>query len=383
MKTVIKSKLPEIGTTIFTKMSHMANEYGALNLSQGFPDFDCSPLLHEALEKFTKDGYNQYAPMQGSRLLREKVAEKTSSLYHTNYDVDDEITITAGATQAIFTVIMACIERDDEVIVFGPAYDCYEPAIRLNGGITNYINLEAPNYRVNFDVLEERINSKTKMIIINSPHNPTGAIWTDEDMKRLEKILEGTAILVLSDEVYEHIIFEDETHCSVVSYPGLASRAFTVSSFGKTYHITGWKLGYCLGPKKLMDEFRKVHQFNVFSCSHPNQLAIADFMDHKEEYLGLGKMYQQKRDRFLKGIEGSRFKCTPAKGTYFQLLDYAQISDLPDVEMAEKLVKENGIASIPVSVFYEDAPKNDRMLRFCFAKGDETIDRAIDIIKSI
>jgi len=379
---MIKSKLPYIGTTIFTKMSAMASEYGALNLSQGFPDFDGSIELQDLVTSSMQNGYNQYAPMQGALSLRESIAEKTKKLYHKSVDVNDEITVTAGATQAIFTIITACISPEDEVIVFGPAYDCYEPAVELCGGITHYINLNAPNYSVDFDELKSRINFKTKMIIINSPHNPTGSVWRHEDMLQLEKVVSDTSIIVLSDEVYEHILFDENKHCSAVSYPELASRSFTVSSFGKTYHVTGWKLGYCIAPKPLMDEFRKVHQFNVFSCNHPLQLALAEFMKKENEYLDLSDMYQKKRDVFVNGISNSRFKLQPTNGTYFQLLDYSDISDKPDVEMAEELVVKHGIASIPISVFYK-TPPNDKMLRFCFAKGEETLIKACEILNTI
>ncbi|MFT4659987.1 MAG: methionine aminotransferase [Patiriisocius sp.] len=379
----MKSKLPNVGTTIFTKMSTMANEYNALNLSQGFPDFDGSSVLHELVQKNIRKGHNQYAPMQGEPTLREAIAYKTKRLYGHSYDKDLEITVTAGATQAIFTIITACVFPGDEVIVFGPAYDCYEPAITLCGAKTKYINLKAPDYKVNFNELSQRINEKTRMIIINSPHNPTGAIWSDEDMLTLEKLLEDTEIIVLSDEVYEHILFDGQKHCSIASYPGLAERAFSVSSFGKTYHITGWKLGYCLAPKKLMAEFRKVHQFNVFSCNNPMQKALAEFMEDKSQYLNLPSFYQGKRDLFVNGLKGSRFKFIPTEGTYFQLLDYSDISDLGDVEMAEFLVKNHGIASIPISVFYDDAPKEDRMLRFCFAKSEETIAQGCEILNAI
>ncbi len=380
---MINSKLPNTGVTIFTKMSGMAKKYEALNLSQGFPDFEGSSELHALVGRYIQEGNNQYAPMQGALTLRQAIADKTKKLYGVDYNVENEITVTAGATQAIFTAITACISKDDEVIVFGPAYDCYEPAIQLCGGITKFINLEAPDYKLPLDKLVGQISHRTKMLIINSPHNPTGAVLTHEDMLQLQTILKDTNIIVISDEVYEHIIFDGANHRSIVSYPELAKRAFVISSFGKTYHITGWKIGYCIAPRTLRKEFQKVHQFNVFSCNHPVQLALAEFMQKEDEYTGLLAMYQKKRDVFIKGLHGSKFKFVPTTGTYFQLLDYSQIDSIPDIEMAEKLVKDYGIAAIPISVFYKNPPEEDRMLRFCFAKGEETLLRACEILKSI
>jgi methionine transaminase len=379
---MIGSKLPNVGTTIFTVMSKLAAENNAINLSQGFPDFLCSTELVALVNKAMLSGMNQYAPMAGLMSLRERIAEKTASLYKANYDPDTEITVTSGATQAIFTAITAVVREDDEVIVFEPAYDCYQPAIELNGGKTIYHQLKAPDYFIDWEELKKRISHRTKMIIINTPHNPTGSILTEEDMQMLEKITHNTDIIILSDEVYEHIIFDGHTHESVARFPKLAERSFIISSFGKTYHTTGWKLGYCLAPENLMSEFRKVHQFLVFCANTPIQHALAEFMKQKDQYLGLGNFYQQKRDFFNGLIKGSRFSFKPSAGTYFQLLNYSGLSKEKDTEYAVRLTKEFGIASIPVSVFYHD-PTDDLMLRFCFAKKEETLEKAAAIINRI
>lgn len=378
---VIASKLPTVGTTIFSVMSKLASEHNAINLSQGFPDFNCSPVLVELVNKYMKEGHNQYSPMPGVMTLREAIAEKTEELYSAKYDPDAEITITAGATQAIFTAIAAIVREDDEVIIFEPAYDCYQPAIELNGGKTIYIQLKAPKYNIDWDEVKKVINHRTKMIIINTPHNPTGSIMTAADMAKLEKITRNTDIVILSDEVYEHIIFDDE-HQSVTRYPRLAERSFVVSSFGKTYHTTGWKMGYCLAPKNLMTEFRKVHQYVVFACNTPVQYALAEFIKQKEHYLELGKFYQQKRDHFARLLKGSRFSFEPANGTYFQLLRYEGMTDEKDTDYAVRLIKEAGIASIPISVFYHK-PVDNHVLRFCFAKKEETLEQAAEMLRKI
>lgn len=378
----IASKLPRAGTTIFSVMSKMAADHNAINLSQGFPDFECPPDLVEEVNKAMKAGHNQYAPMPGLMLLRERIAEKTEGLYGAKYDPETEITVTAGATQAIYTAIAATIREGDEVIIFEPAYDCYEPAIELNGGKTIYMQLQAPDYSINWEALKKVVNHHTRMIIINTPHNPTGAVMTAEDMQKLEKLTKNTDIIVLSDEVYEHILFDDRRHESAARYPGLAERSFIVSSFGKTYHTTGWKMGYCIAPKNLMAEFRKVHQFLVFSCNMPMQYALAEYLKKKKHYQSLGSFYQKKRDKFIKLIKGSRFSLEPAAGTYFQLLRYNSITDEKDTDFAIRLIKENGIASIPISVFYHK-PVFDGMLRFCFAKKDETLERAAEILLKV
>ena len=378
----ISSKLPQVPTSIFAIMSKMADDYGAINLSQGFPDFPVSEELINLVTKYMKGGLNQYAPMPGVLSLRGAISEKVKFLYGANYSPDTEVTVTAGATQALFTAIMALVKEGDEVIVFTPAYDSYVPAIELSGGKPVFIQLTAPDYHINWDNVMKVINSKTRMIIINSPHNPSGSILQKEDLLALEKITRDNDIIILSDEVYEHIIFDDYRHQSVSLFPKLAQKSLVVGSFGKTFHATGWKVGFCLAPENLMKEFRKVHQFNVFGVNSPVQYAIAEFMQNKENYVRIGSMYQKKRDLFLKAIEGSRFKPLPCHGTYFQLLDYSKITKSSDVRYAEKLTKENKIASIPVSVFYND-PADRKVLRFCFAKTDETIIKAAEILKSI
>lgn len=378
----ISSKLPHVGTTIFTVMSQMAQEHKALNLSQGFPNFEASPDLIRFTTAAMKKGYNQYAPMAGALTLREQIAIKTKRLYGKSYDVAAEITVTAGATQAIFTIISAFIRKEDEVIIFKPAYDCYEPAIELMGAKTVAIQLELPNFSVDWEVVKKAITPQTKMMIINSPHNPTGTIWSKEDMQQLSDLLEGTDILLLSDEVYEHIIFDGAHHQSAALFPKLAERAFIIVSFGKTFHITGWKLGYVLAPKELMVEFRKVHQFNVFSVHHPSQLGLAEYLKNEENYLSLPSFYQQKRDVFLGALEASRFKTKPTQGTFFQLLEYPDISSENDVDFSIRLVKEFGIAAIPISVFNTKSATMN-VLRFCFAKTDETLLKAAELLCKI
>ena len=376
------SKLPNVKTTIFTIMSKLAKEHNAINLSQGFPDFDTDPKLIELVSNAMKDGYNQYAPMQGVFALREQVSEKFNNLYQSTYHPDTEITITSGATQAIFTIVSAFIHKDDEVIMFKPAYDCYEPAIDLHEGKPVYVQLEAPNFRINWNKVKQLINTKTKMIIINSPHNPSGTIWSKDDMLTLENIVKDTDIIVLSDEVYEHIIFDGKPHQSLCLFPYLKERSFIVASFGKTFHNTGWKIGYCVAPKTLMHEFRKVHQFNVFCVNHPMQIAFAEYLKNENNYLSLNNFYQEKRDFFLNGIKNSRFKFIPSQGTYFQLLGYSAITDENDIEFAKRLVVEHQIATIPISVFNTEE-LDQKMLRFCFAKKEETLQKAIEILCEI
>ena len=378
----IYSKLPKIGTTIFTTMSNLANDHGAINLSQGFPDFDVDERLKHLAIKYIKKGPHQYAPMQGALPLREAIYVKVNAMYNASYDVEKEITITAGATQAIYTAISAIIKENDEVILFTPAYDCYEPAIEICGGKPVFIQLQAPDFAINWEEVKKLISPKTRMIIINSPHNPTGSVLTKRDFIALEKIISDTGIIVLSDEVYEHLVYDDHTPQSVVSYPKLASSAIAVFSFGKTFHVTGWKLGYVLAPENLMHEFRKVHQFNVFSCNHPFQLAIAEYIKDEENYLTLSAFYNKKRKLFLEMVNASRFKAVPSKGTYFQLLNYEEISSLPDIEMAKKMTIENKLASIPISVFYH-SKKDPKFLRFCFAKKDETLKKAGEILTQL
>ncbi|WP_418638073.1 methionine aminotransferase [Winogradskyella sp.] len=376
------SKLPNVGTTIFTVMSALAKEHHALNLSQGFPNYPSSQKLNDFVTNAMNNGYNQYAPMAGNLELRMAIAHKYELLYNSSYHPEKEITVTAGATQAIYTIISAFVRPNDEVIIFKPAYDCYEPAVEINGGQTIPIQLSAPNYKVNWEEVASKISSQTKMIIINSPHNPSGMIWSKDDMLQLQKLTKDTNILVLSDEVYEHIVFDDAQHQSACLFEDLKQRSFITASFGKTFHNTGWKIGYCCAPEILMSEFRKVHQFNVFSVHHPSQKGISDYMQDSKTYLGLNAFFQQKRDLFLNLISESRFKFQPSQGTYFQVLDYSNITDDYDVDFAKRLTRDFKIAAIPLSVF-NDNGKDDKVLRFCFAKTDDTLIRASEILCKI
>jgi methionine aminotransferase len=378
----LSSKLPDASTSIFAVMSKLSHEEKALNLSQGYPDFPSSPKLIELVHKAMKEGYNQYAPMPGIYALREAISDKIETLYGTQYDPETEVTVTAGATQAIFTIITALIQKDDEVIIFAPAYDCYDPAIRLNGGKTVELELKAPDYKVDWEQVKASISEKTRMIIINTPHNPTGTILSREDMLKLEELVKETKIMILSDEVYEHLIYDGFEHQSIARFSGLAERSFLVASFGKTFHNTGWKMGYCAGPSALMTEFRKVHQFNVFSVNHPIQKALATYLEDKEHYLSLPKFFQAKRDLFLNAIKNSKFSFIPSSGTYFQLLDFSSISGENDMELAKKWTRERKLASIPVSAFYIQGTDH-KVLRFCFAKSDETLLKGAEILNAI
>ena len=379
---LIKSKLPKVGTTIFTVMGQLAAENNAINLSQGFPDFESSQELIGLVNDAMKKGLNQYAPMAGVISLREEISKKIENLYGCSYNPETEITVTAGATQAIYTAIAAMIREDDEVIIFTPAYDCYEPAIELNGGKTIFVQMHAPDYKINWEQVKKLITQRTKMIIINTPHNPTGSVLEDEDMLALEKIVSDTDIVLISDEVYEHIIFDGKKHQSAAKFPGLAERSFIISSFGKTFHNTGWKMGYCVAPKNLMVEFRKVHQFIVFSANTPVQYALAEYLKNENNYLELNNFYQHKRDLFTSLVKDSKFEILPSSGTYFQLLRYSDITDEKDTEYAIRLTKEHQIASIPVSVFYHQKV-DEKVLRFCFAKKEETLERAAEILNAI
>jgi len=378
----ISSKLPDATTSIFAVMSKLAHQEKAINLSQGYPDFPSSPQLIELVNKAMKDGFNQYAPMPGVFSLRETISEKLAYLYKTVYHPEDEITITAGATQAIYTIISAFVKRNDEVIIFAPAYDCYDPAVRLNGGITKEVELKAPFYKIDWKVVENLISEHTKMIIINTPHNPTGTVMSKADMQELERLTGDTNIVILSDEVYEHLVYDGLKHQSVARFPRLAERSFLVASFGKTFHNTGWKMGYCAGPAVLMKEFQKVHQYNVFSVNHPIQKALTVYLQQRDNYLSLPNFFQAKRDLFLEAIKGSRFKFNPSSGTYFQLLSYADISEEFDLDLAKKWTKELKVASIPVSAFYKQGTDH-KVLRFCFAKSDETLLKGAEILNRI
>ncbi len=378
----ITSKLPHVGTTIFTTINQLARAHNAINLSQGFPNFDPDPELLELVSEAFKKGHNQYAPMQGALSLREAISEKIERLYGNYYHPESEITVTAGATQAIFTTIATFIRPKDEVIVIEPAFDCYYPAISLFGGKSIPLPLEGNDFKMNWSAFKSALSPKTKMVIFNTPHNPTGTIWSENDMLQLQDILRGTNIILLSDEVYEHIVFDGEPHESAAKYPDLVARSVICSSFGKTFHATGWKVGYCVGPKYLMEEFQKVHQFNVFSVNHAMQIALAEYLKDPQHYVNLGGFYQEKRDVFLNAIRSSRFKMIPSEGTYFQLLDYSDITDEKDTVFAERLIKEHKLASIPVSVFCK-GDYDKKFLRFCFAKTDDVLEKASEILNSI
>jgi methionine aminotransferase len=373
----VTSKLPQSGTTIFTVMSALAAEMGAINLSQGFPDYDCAPELTELVNKAMQDGYNQYAPMAGMMTLRERIAAKTEKLHGAIYNPDTEITITAGGTQGVFTAISAVVHPNDEVIVFEPAYDCYAPAIKLMGGVVKSMELEPPDYRIKWDMVRRLVNNRTRMIILNSPQNPTATILQKEDIDELSVIVKNQDILILSDEVYEHLIYDGQTHHSMAKYPDLQQRSFIVSSFGKLFHTTGWKLGYVLAPANLMQEFRRIHQFMVFCVNSPMQVAIAEYLKNEETYLSLAAFFQEKRDRFRAGMEQTRFGLLPCAGSYFQSVTYGDITDEKDTDLAIRLTKEFGVASIPTSGFYSRSTDH-HVLRFCFAKKPETLDRAIE-----
>lgn len=375
----LNSKLPQAGTSIFSVMSSMAQAHNAINLAQGFPDFDCSPELKNLVSKAMDLGHNQYAPMPGLMKLREQIAQKTESLYSAVYNPETEITIVPGATLGIYATINALIKENDEVIVIEPAYDSYIPSIELAGGKAIVYEMQFPEYRIDWDQIRKLINIRTRMIIINSPHNPSGSILSSEDMRKLEKLITNTDALILSDEVYEHIIFDGIEHQSVARYPKLAQRSIIVSSFGKTYHTTGWKMGYLLAPENIMAQIRKAYQFMAFAANTPIQHAYAEILQNKELYLGLGAFYQEKRDLFRRGLKSSKFKMIDCNGSYFQSVTYEKISEQSDVEMANYLCKEIGVASIPVSAFY--MRKTDhKVLRFCFAKSNDTLNKALDIL---
>jgi methionine aminotransferase len=374
---LVNSKLPNVGTTIFTTMSALAREHNAINLSQGFPDFSCDPKLLDLANKHMMNGFNQYAPMQGVIQLRETIANIISTCYHSHYNPDTEITITAGATQGIYTAIAAFINKGDEVIVFEPAYDSYIPNIEINGGVAIRIPLVYPDYHIDWEAVKGAINSRTKAIIINSPHNPTGSVIGEKDIEALRALTAGTGIFIISDEVYEHLIFDELPHQSMLRYPDLLERSFVCFSFGKVYNCTGWKLGYCIAPAPLMKEFRKVHQFNCFSCFTPSQVALATFLKNREAYLGLSSFMQAKRDTFIHLMQSTRFDLLTSHGSYFICAKYNRISDEADKDFAIRLTKEAGVATIPVSAFYQDS-KDDKVLRFCFSKNEDTLERAVE-----
>lgn len=367
------SKLPDVGTTIFTIMSQMAADHGAINLSQGYPDYDGPAALTERLAWYTTHGHNQYAPLAGIAPLRAQVAAKVERFYDHRIDADTQVTVTPGATEAIFCAVHAVVRPGDEVIMFDPVYDSYDPAVRLAGGVPVHLVLAAPAYRIDWQAVERAITPRTRMIMVNSPHNPSGSVLDADDLRALLDIAERHDLIVISDEVYEHLVFDGQPHCSVLRVPRLAARSYAIFSFGKTFHVTGWKTGYCVAPPALMVEFKRVHQFVAFVTATPLQYALADFMTHHPEHLDqLPAFYQRKRDLFLAAMAGSRFRLTPSAGTFFQLAEYSAVSSLDDMRMVEWLTKEIGVAAIPMSVFYQSPPAQ-RYVRFCFCKEDDTL----------
>lgn len=378
----IKSKLPEVGTTIFTVMSALATEYKAVNLGQGFPDFAMSAELTGLVNEAMQNGYNQYSPMPGWMPLREAIAEKVQFLYSAAVNPDTEITITPGGTYAIYTALTTVLQPGDEVIVFEPAYDSYIPNIVVNGATPVRINLQFPEYKINWSEVRQKITARTRMIMLNSPHNPTGAVLSENDIQELRSIVRDTNIIIVSDEVYEHIIFDDVQHQSILRYPDLLQRSFVCFSFGKVYHCTGWKLGYCIAPAEFTKEFRKVHQFNCFSCHTPSQVALAAFLRKRDSYLTLGSFLQKKRDYFLQLMQNTRFTMLDSKGSYFICAQYNRISDESDRDFAIRITKEFGVAVIPVSAFYQQGTDN-KVVRFCFGKKDETLALAAERLSHI
>lgn len=376
----MQSKLPHVGTTIFTVMSKMAQDHGAINLSQGFPDFDCPEQLKQLVAHYLNDNKNQYPPMAGIPELRQEIANKVQAFYGCAVDPDTEITVTSGATEALFNAIQCVVQPGDEVIMFDPAYDSYEPAIRLAGGIPVRIGMSLPDYKIDWNLFENALNKRSKLVIINTPHNPCGTVLSQADIDTLAILTEKYGTYVLSDEVYEHMVFDKQRHESVLRHEALATRSFAVFSFGKTFHATGWKLAYCVAPAALTEEFRKVHQFVTFTSTSFIQYAIADFMKECPQHaIELPTFYQQKRDQFCALIEHSRFRFTPSKGTYFQLVNYSEISDIPDQEFCNFLTQEKGVAAIPLAPFYSEAP-DTRVIRFCFCKDESTLAAAADIL---
>lgn len=382
MSPTIHSKLPNVGTTIFTSMSVLSMQHQAINLGQGFPDFPMDPVLLDLVNKAMHDGYNQYVHMNGWPALREQLSEKIFSLYGNRVDADASITITPGATYAIYTALTAILQPGDEVIVFEPAYDSYIPNIEINGGVAVTIPLDFPSYRINWNKVREKLSDRTRAIIINSPHNPTGVVLEESDIDALRSIVEGRNMFIISDEVYEHLIFDQKPHLSILRYPDLLERSFVTYSFGKVFHCTGWKMGYCVAPADMMKEFRKVHQFNCFTSNSPVQIAFAAYLKNPTTYLYPAIQLQEKRDYFLEKMKPTRFKPLPTSGSYFQLYSYSQISNEPELAFAQRLTREYGVATIPVSAFYKN-PVDHQVIRFCFAKREETLDAAAERLMKV
>lgn len=376
------SKLSNVGTTIFSQMTQLASENDAINLSQGFPDFMPDSELLDLVDHFIKKGFNQYAPMGGMIGLKEEIARKIENSHQAVYHPDSEITVTAGGTQAIFTTIATFVKKDDEVIIFEPAYDCYEPTVELFGGIVKRFEMKSPDYEIDWNTVKNLVSDKTKMIILNNPNNPSGKILKENDIQELIKIVEGTSILILSDEVYENIVFDGKQHLSICKYPELKNRSLLVASFGKLFHVTGWKVGYCAAPKYLTDEFRKIHQFNVFSVNTPIQMALAEYMKNDDHYNYLNQFFQEKRDFLRKGLSNTSFELLDCEGTYFQALKYDKISDKNDFDFATELTVHHKVASVPFSSFYQNK-MNENVIRLCFAKKRETLEKAIENLSKL
>jgi methionine aminotransferase len=374
----LRSKLPSGGVSIFAVMTRLANDVGAINLSQGFPDFETSPELIDTVAKYMREGYNQYAPMPGVAALREALASKIERLYGRRYDPVTEITVTTGATEALFVALTAFVHSGDEVLMFQPAYDSYPPAVILSGGTPVYVTLRYPDYRIDWDEVRRKVSSRTRVIVVNSPHNPTGMMWTADDVRELARVLQGTDAVVIADEVYEHIVFDGARHESFARYPEVAERAVIISSFAKTYHTTGWKVGYCAAPPALTSEIQSIHQWVTFAVNHPAQMAYADIVRRNPECADVTAFYQGRRDAFRSLVVGSRFKTMACRGTFFQMLDYSAISDERDTDFALRLTREHGVAAIPISPFLSDGEKAGPVLRFCFAKRDQTLERAAE-----
>ena len=378
----IRSKLPKVGTTIFTRMSKLAEEHQAINLAQGFPEFDCSPDLQKLVDKFIRSGKNQYAPMAGVMALREAIAQKVFATSQAEYHPESEITITSGATEALYVAISTVVNPGDEVIVFEPAYDSYVPAIEMNGGIPVFVTLDPQYEYIDWEIVRSKVTEKTKAIVVNTPHNPTGKVWTASDLEQLDLLAEKNNLFVISDEVYEHIVFDGLQHISAASIPSLAARTFLCGSFGKTFHVTGWKVGYCLAPKEFTAEFRKIHQFMVFSVITPFQFAIAEFLKEPDHYLSVSSFYERKRNIFNEAIKDTGLILKPSEGSFFQNVSYQNLSEEHDLVLAERLTKEAGVASIPLAAFYGE-PTDFRVLRFCFAKNDDTLLRAAELLNGV
>lgn len=379
---MLPSKLPQVGTTIFTVMSKMASDHGAINLSQGFPNFNCYPYLMDLVNQYMRDGYNQYAPMSGVPILKQRIAEKTLISFGLSIDPEKEVTVVSGATEAIFAAVTAVVSPGDEVILLEPSYDSYAPAVELSGGIPVYVPLRLPDFSVDWDRVAAAITDRTRLIMVNTPHNPCGYVWTKEDLDNLVSLIQDRNIYIVSDEVYEYITFDGRSHLPLMTHPLLRERTFACGSFGKTFHVTGWKIGYCIAPPALTEAFRKIHQFVTFSTATPLQYALAEFLMEPSRYQSLPDFYQKKRDLFCEGLKKTAFEFTPAQGSFFQIVSYGHLSQVSDYELSVKMCQEVGVACIPVSVFYHDK-QDHKLLRFCFAKDDELLEKALGLLQGL